>query len=217
MDSLSQDTTIPQIPPPSKPPPVSRLTQLRAWLHTRPGRITLLSTIFVLGIIVGVAGVLLYALSISADQQPLDTPAAPQNGSIVVQVSNAYISQVVQKNLQSSGMPGKVQNVHVQLVHNGPMTVTGDDVLTVLGVNTTKHFTILLQPFIQACQLHVRVLRADLSGIPVTGFVATFEEQINQQLQVKASNLPKGFLYCTVGVRTEPQAMFVTYSATPVG
>ena len=162
-------------------------------------------------------GVLLYILSISADQQPLSLPSTPQTGSIIVQVSSTYISQIVQKIIQSAGLPGKVQNIHVQLAHNQAIKVTGDDVVSVLGINTIRHFTILLQPYIQLCQLHVHVLRADLGGIPVTGFVATFEGKINQQLQVKVSNLPQGFLYCTVGVHTESNAVFIVYSATPVG
>lgn len=219
MDSISQQTTIPQMPPPNpgKPPRSPRLDQLRSWLRTRPGRITSLSILFVLGIILGISGVLFYILSIASDQQALSLPTTPRTGSIVVQVSSGYISQVVQKNIQSAGLPGQVQNVHVQLAHNQPMTVTGDDVFTVLGISTTRHFTILLQPYIQLCQLHVHVLRADMNGIPVTGFVASFEGKINQQLQVKVSNLPQGFLYCTVGAHTESNALFITYSATPVG
>jgi len=48
----------------------------------------------------------------------------------------------------------------------------------------------------------------------VTGFVQSFESRINQQLQQKPSGLPKGFQYCTTGVRTTPAGMFITYSAT---
>lgn len=219
MDSISQQTTLPQVTPPQPvmPPRKPRLSQLRAWLRTRAGRITSLSMLFLLGIIVGIMGVFLYLLSISSDQQALSLPSTPQTGTIVVQVSSTYISQVVQKNIQSAGLPGKVQNIHVQLAHNQAITVTGDDVITILGINTTRHFTILLQPYIQLCQLHIHVLRADMNGIPVTGFVASFEGKINQQLQVKVSNLPQGFLYCTVGVRTESNALFIIYSATPVG
>ena len=54
------------------------------------------------------------------------------------------------------------------------------------------------------------------AGIPVTGFVQSFESHINQQLQEKPSGLPKGFQYCTTGVRTTPAGMFITYSATPI-
>lgn len=219
MDSLSRPTTIPQMPPPNtnRPPSGSRLAQVRAWLRTRPGRIVSLSVFLLIGILLGILGVLLYVFSISADQQPLSLPAAPQTSSIVVQVSSIYISQVVQRNIQSAGLPGKVQNIHVQLAHNQAIKVTGDNVVTVLGIDTVRHITILLQPYIQDCQLHVHVLHADLGGIPVTGFVATFEGKINQQLQVKVSNLPQGFQYCTVGVHTESNAVFIIYSATPVG
>src|SRR2546426_677611 len=55
-----------------------------------------------------------------------------------------------------------------------------------------------------------------LSGIPITGFVSNFESQLNQQLESGPSNLPKGFVYCKTSVRTDPQGVYITISATPV-
>lgn len=218
MDSIRQ-TPPRQWIPPEEPDDTSRVKRIflriRSWLGTRPGRITLLSIVFLLGFVLGIAALLFYALSISSNSIAVVTSPSPQTGSIVVQVSNTYISELIQKNVQSAGLPGKVQNVHVSLAHNSPIIVTGDDVFTLLGVPVTRQFTIELQPYVTLCQLHMHVLHADLGGIPVTGFVSTFEGQINQQLQVKVSNLPQGFVYCTSGVRTETQGMFIIYSATP--
>lgn len=216
----SPKSTVTRRLPPDEPTqplvPRSRFTRLRKWFTTRPGRIALLSGTFLVGLLAGILAVLLYAFTISFDSQPINAPTSSQPTSIIAQVSSTFISQLVGKNLQSAGLPGKVQNVHVNLAHNSPITVTGDDVVTILGISSARHFTILLQPYVQACQLHIHVLRADFSGIPITGFVTSFEGQINKQLQVNISNLPKGFLYCTTGVRTESSAMYITYSATPV-
>ncbi len=113
-------------------------------------------------------------------------------------------------------MPGTVKNVQVQLAQNGQINVFGDDVLDVVGIPVTKHFKLTLQPYISSCQLKVHVIHADLSGIPVTGFVANFENQINQQLVVNLSKLPGGFTYCATSVHTAVQNLVVTYSAHPI-
>ena len=179
----------------------------------------LLGLALVVGIALGAGGVLSYFLSISGDRQIQTPPAVtlPGNsGAIVVQASSTYITQLIRKNIANSGLPGDVKNVQVKLVHKGPITVTGDDQFSFLGVNITRHFSLQVQPVVNACQLEVHVVRADLESIPVTGFVSTFEGQINQQLHVDTSNFPNGFKYCLTDVHTEPQGLFATYSATPV-
>ncbi len=75
--------------------------------------------------------------------------------------------------------------------------------------------TITLQLSSVACQPHVTVIHADLNGIPVTGFVALFESQLNQQLQPQQSGLPTGFIYCMTGVQTQTNEVVLVYSTTP--
>src|SRR5947207_13311660 len=116
MDSLSQTPPQQWIPPegPKGTPSVKgSFTQLGSWLGTRPGRITLLGIVFLLGIVIGIAAIFLYVLSIAGDASPILVQPSPQSGAIVVQVSNAYISQLIQKNVQSAGLPETVQNIHV--------------------------------------------------------------------------------------------------------
>jgi hypothetical protein len=86
-----------------------------------------------------------------------------------------------------------------------------------MGFMVTNHVTVQLQPVIRACQLQVSITHADLANIPVTSFVSSFEDRINQQLSnnSKSSSLPQGFVYCVTNVHTEPSGVFVTYSATP--
>lgn len=215
MDSTSR--TLPEQPlPPSLPPPRSVFLQrLYAWLRTRNGRILLPIIMFLFGMLLGLGSLLIYALAISHDANLLPVTTQP-TGAITVQVSPTYIAEVAQQNLSTSGMPGTVQNVQASMTRGGPLIITGNDQISLLGLSVSKPFTIQLQPYVSACQLQVHILHADLNGIAITGLVSTFENQINQELRVKVSELPSGFTYCTVGVRTDPQALFVIYSAIPI-
>lgn len=206
------------VPPPVREPtpPRRRPARSRSWLGSRTGRIVLPSVALLLGILIGSGGLLLYALSIAGEGKVLVTPLPPSGADIVVQVGPAYITHLVDRNIRSSDLPGDVSNVRVQLARGDQMTITGDDQLGVLGVAVTRHFTVVVQPAVGGCQLQMHILRADMGGIPVTGFVATFEGKINQDLKVNPDGLPKGFTYCTVAVRTDPKGMFVTYSAKPI-
>jgi hypothetical protein len=192
------------------PAPGPRPTQRHTW-----SRFLLFAGTFLLGVVVGGAVLLLSALSISNDNQPLPSSTSSENGAITVQVRDTYIAQIVKKNLSSSDLPGTISNVQVTLGHDGQMTVTGDDQLQVLGIGTTKHFRVLLQILAHSCQFQVHVLRADLEGIPVTGFVSLFESQVNGQLQAASSSLPSGFEYCATEVTTKSHELVVTYSVRP--
>jgi hypothetical protein len=141
----------------------------------------------------------------------------PGDASIVVQFSPTYLSQIVTKEVSQASIPGSLKNIQVTMAHNAPITISGDDQMGFMGFEVTKHITIQLQPVIRACQLQVRITSAALSGIPVTFFVSSFEQRINQPLSnsINRSSLPQGFTYCVTNVRTETNGIFVTYSATP--
>ena len=204
---------------PSRKP---RLARTRSWLRSPSGRVIMPGIAFVLGLGVGVVALLLYALSLSTEGRVLVTPLPPPGGDIIVQVGPAYITRLVDRNLRNSGLPGNVENVRVSLadrdhIHSAQMTITGDEKIGALGIGATRPFTIVVQPFLRACQLQVHVLHADFGGVTVTGFAATFEGQIDQQLEMKPGGLPAGFQYCATNVRTKPQGLFLTYSAMPIG
>ncbi len=199
---------------PQLPPPKSRFANIRAWLRTRTGRMVVPSATLLLGILLGVLGILLYALAISGDQPPIVTSPPPSTGNIIVQADTTYLTHLVEQNLRTSGMPGDISNVRVSLVSGAQMTITGNDRFSLLGIGVTRQFTLVVQPYVSACNLQMRVIHADVSDIPVTGLAHTFESSINAQLR-GTSPLPQGFTYCVTGVRTEPGGMFITYSATP--
>jgi len=184
----------------------------RGPLRLLAGRIVIPVVTFLLGIVVGVIAIVLYALSISGHGHVLSTPSSPQSSDLIVQVGPAYITHIVDSNLRAAGVVN-ASNVQVTLGHGDQMTISGDYQL-IFGLS--RHFTLVLQPLIASCQLKVHVLEADLGGIPITVFVASFENQINSQIQSKPLNLPAGFQYCETSVRTDPQGLYVTISAKPV-
>jgi len=173
-----------------------------------------------LGIVLGVTGLLLYASTIATEGQVVVSPLPPPGNDIIAQVSPAYISRVVQNSLSTSGLPGNIQNVRVQLndsdlAQSVQVTTTADDQVGVAIFQMTSHVTMVTQLFVQNCKLQANVLHGDFGGIPVTKFLKSFEGQINEQLQFKTNELPSNFTYCITGVRSKPDSLFVTLSATP--
>lgn len=219
MDSLEHPTIkLPPEPEPHSPVPVLRrlLSRLRSWLRSRTGRVVFPIVTFVIGMLTTLLIVLLVASSLGGDRAVVNNPTV-SGGDIVIEIGTGYISHLVAQNLQTAGLPGTVKNVQVTLASGDQITVQGDDQFSLLGLNFTRQFTVNLEPYTSNCQLQVRVTHADLSGIPVTSFIADFEGQINDQLRVNTSSLPSGFSYCDVGARTTPSGLFITYSAVPVG
>src|SRR5437763_16482284 len=85
------------------PLPGSRPPKRHPWL--RP---LLFVGTFLLGLIVGGAAVLFYALSIASEGQLISSSASSGSEAIMVQVSSTYIAQLIEKNIRSAGMPGTV-------------------------------------------------------------------------------------------------------------
>jgi hypothetical protein len=188
--------------------------KLRAWLRTRTGRITLPIFTWLVGLLLGF--VILLLMVVGGDGQLHSVPNNSAAGEIVVEANRAFLTDLTMQNLKTSGIPGTVKNVQVTLKNGDQMTVTGDDEFSLLGIGMVRNFTLVLQPYVTSCVLQMHVIHADVGGIPITGFVETFESNINTQLRTKPTGLPTGFTYCTVRVRTETEGMFVSYSATPV-
>lgn len=168
-----------------------------------------------LGIIVGVLPFLLIFLLGGQDRAAVPSTPSSNKDAVVVRLSKTFLSQLIQKKANFSNVPGTVSNVQVSQIQQNSITITADDQVGMLGITTTKRFTLVLQPMVSNCAVHMRVLHADLQGVPVTNIAASFEDQINQQMSQTSASLPNGFIYCATGVSTEAQAIIVSYSATP--
>ncbi|GAC1567997.1 MAG: hypothetical protein NVS3B14_15780 [Ktedonobacteraceae bacterium] len=193
--------------------PRQRFARLRSWLRSRSGRIIIPLVALLLGIMIGLVSLILYGLS--GDRQVAGLQA-PGKGDITVELDRAFITDIVSMNIGASGMPGTVKNVQVDLASGDLVTINADDEFSLLGFGVTKHFTIVVQPYVTNCLLQTRIVHVELSGIPVTGFVQLFTSNLNQELLKKPTGLPQGFTYCTTGVHTQPSGLFITYSATPI-
>jgi hypothetical protein len=189
-----------------------RFARVRGWLRSRTGRVLIPLAALLVGIALGITAIFFFGESGAG---PIIFVPASSKGDIIVEADKSFITQLVTKNLNSSGMPGQIQSVNVNLTQGSQMMVSGVDVFSILGVNVTRPFTFVVQPYVSSCLLKIHIVHADFSNIPVTRFTQNFESQINQQVQKKPEGLPSGFQYCTTGVRTEPAGMFVTYTATP--
>ena len=189
-----------------------RFARVREWLRSRTGRVLIPLITLLVGIALGITALL---LSGESGVGPIIVVPASSKGDIIVEADRSFITQLVTKNLISSGMPGQIQNVNVNLTQGSQMMVSGEDVFSILGIHVIRPFTFIVQLYVSSCVLKIHIVHADFSNIPVTRFAQSFENQINQQLQKKPEGLPSGFQYCTTGVRTEPVGMFVTYTAIP--
>ena len=164
----------------------------------------------------GILATLFYILFGAHDRALLQASSATQPSSLTVQVSSTYLTQLVSRRLKTSGIQGDISNVQVTLANDNSIQITGQDRFSLFFVSVTRPFTVTLQAYTQSCQPRVRLLHADFSDIPVTNFAQNYEDQINQEIQLKASDLPEGFTYCAVSTHTQANALSIVYSATPM-
>lgn len=182
----------------------------------RPLRITSVLLTFLIGIVVGVAAVLLIILANSGTNLPIVTPPS-EAGNITAQVDAALISPIAKQSLVQAGIPGKISNIQVTLANGAEMNITGQYQYTVLNISITQHFTVAFQPGVHACRLQIHIIKADFGSIPVTGFATIFEKTINQKMQdAIPSTIENGkYALCMVGVHTRPGSITVNFTVTP--
>ena len=185
-------------------------------VRTRRGRPLLSFLLFLLGIMLGILATLFFILFVAHDRTLIHTTSSSQPSSLTVQISSTYLTQLVSGKLKTSGLPGDISNVQVVLTNNNLIQVNGTDNVSVFGIGSiSAPFSLTLQPYTQSCQSKVRLIHADLGNIPVTDFTQNYEDQINQAIQLKSSDLPTGFTYCATSVHTQSDALSIVYSATP--
>src|SRR5437868_11016599 len=116
MDSQRRTVKLAPEPAPQKP------RRILPWHLIVP------SITFLLGIVLALMAIALYALVISANGSALSTPQPPHSSDIVVQAGPAYITQLVDRGLRKSGMVN-ASNVQVTLQSGDRMIINGDDQL----------------------------------------------------------------------------------------
>jgi len=160
--------------------------------------------IFFIGLIVGMLILSISLLSIGGSNAPLPVAATTnQSGNTIVHVDSTVLVPLVEKGWQQSNTPGSISQVQVQFVAGDLMTITGTYQISMFGISLTRPFSIQVQPMAEKCSPQLHILHVSFSGIPITGFIASFEKNINQQLQQIAQSLAVKFTYCLTGMRTD--------------
>jgi hypothetical protein len=183
---------------------------------TSPTQLPLALLTFLIGIVVGVAAVLLIILANSGTNSPLVVPSS-KPGNITAEVDATLIDPIAEQSLQQAGIPGKISNIQVTFAEGAEMTITGQYQYSVLNIPVTQHFTIVLQPAAGACKLQLHIIKANYGGIPATSFATIFEKTINQRLQdAIPSTIENGkYSICMVGVHTHPNSVTINFVVTP--
>src|SRR5690242_1209555 len=120
-----------QPPPPSLPPQKEvressykvLFERIREWLRCRTGRILVPIITLLVGIVLGIAGIFLFGESGAG---PIIVVPITSRGNIIVEADSSFITQLVKKNLNNSGLPGQVQNVTVNLIEGDQMIIRGE-------------------------------------------------------------------------------------------
>ncbi len=142
-----------------------RFARVRGWLRSRKGRVLIPLITLVVGIVFGIGAVFLFG---DSGVGPIIVVPASSKGDIIVEADKSFITQLVRKNLNSSGMPGQIQNVNVNLTQGSQMMVSGEDEFTILGIQVIRPFTFTVQIYASSCVLKIHIVNADFSNIPVT-------------------------------------------------
>ena len=216
--SISKITTPPAEPSAPQPEPPAPAAPVPSPAKKRhPLRIALALLTFIIGIVVGIAAVLLLILAMSGTNPPITT-SPPQPGNITIQADATLIGPIAEKSLQDAGIPGKITNLQVQFDPGDQMTITGSYQYDVLSVSVTQNITIVLQPYVDSCNLQVHIIQANYGSIPVTGFASIFEKQINDKLQqaIPSTVLKGSYALCLSSVNTQTGSIILAFSATPL-
>ncbi len=184
-------------------------------VRTRRGNPLLSFLLFLLGIMLGILATLFFIVFAAHDRAAIQTTSSTQSSSLTIQISSTYLTQLASGKLKTAGLPGDISNVQVVLTGDNQIQVSGEDSINLVITSVTRPFTLILQPYTQSCQPKVHLIHADLGDIPVTDFAQNYEDQINQDIQLKSSDLPSGFNYCATSVHTQSNALSIVYTATP--
>lgn len=179
--------------------------------------ILLYAALLLIGIVLGAIGMLLFQLSIGGTRSPVPVTLTPvASGNVTVHADQSAIIPLLQNSVQAIDLPanGSVSNVQIQFVNGNEMNITGDYQVSVLGVPVSQPFTLDTQLIVDNCQVQVRVLQANFSGISVTGLVSLFEDSINQKLAqlIPQNNLPGNIEFCLINIATDAQGVTATFS-----
>lgn len=168
--------------------------------------------VFFIGFLLGILILSLFLFSLGGSNAPLPTSSpGKSSGNVIVHVDSTILVPLIEKGWQQSNIPGSISQVQVQFTAGDLMTITGKYQYTVLGiVSITEPFSVQIQPVAQNCYPQLHVVKGSISGISITSFITSFQNNINQQLQQTVKSMPVTFTYCLISLRTDSSGLIAT-------
>lgn len=158
--------------------------------------------LFLLGLALGVAGTLAYAVFASPAEPATVSAPLPANAPITLTFSDSFLTAVLRRSVISSagGAPG------LAIPASGLRAELRDDVIVVhatvdvLGRPTES--TAILRPVLRDGGLAIDVVETNLGDLPVPGF----ENVLGQQINARLASLMEGMPVTFTGVKVTREA-----------
>lgn len=156
--------------------------------------------IFVLGIVLGVAGTVAYGMFVATGPGPAPMAVAT-HAPVTITLDESFLTAVMQRaiaNTPAASMPGvDVQKTRVRAELRGDLIVAHASV-NVLGAPTEG--TVSMRPVLRNGRLAIDVVDTNLGSIGLPALDQLLDQQINARLQPLLDGLP----VTVTGVGVEP-------------
>jgi uncharacterized protein YpmS len=180
---------------------------------------TMRFVLFLLGLVLGVAGTLAYAMFASAPAAPTVARPIADDAPITVTLGKPFLDALLQRTvLDLPGVGATPTDLHVEF-RDGTISVFAD--IDVLG-RSARGETVL-KPVLRDGRLRVEVVETNLGAIPLPAIERVIEDRINARVRSLLAGIPVTFTGATVdhvrGVvvacRVDPRALDERTARTP--
>jgi hypothetical protein len=150
--------------------------------------------LFLFGLVLGVAGTLVYAMFGSSTEPPVATQPPEQDAPITLVFGKPFLDAMLDRTAVDLPGPGAPPtDLQVEL-RDGTLAVIAE--VEVLG--KTARGEAVVKPVIRDGKLRVDVVETNVGEIPLPAIEKTIEDQLNTRLRVLLSGLPVEFTGATV-------------------
>jgi hypothetical protein len=141
--------------------------------------------LLVLGIALGVAGTLAYAMFAPTAEVPVAHPL-PANPAITITLGESFLTEIMQRTaLEAPGVSVPRTQLRVELRDD---TIVVHANVEVLGQPTDG--TAVLRPVLRGDRLQIDVVETNLGSMPLPAFEQVLDKQINARIQSLLQGMP---------------------------
>jgi hypothetical protein len=150
--------------------------------------------LFLLGLLLGVAGTLAYAMFAGAPAAQTVTQPPADDAPVTVTLGKPFLDGLLQRTvLELPGVGATPADLHVEL-RDGTIAVLAD--IDVMGRNARGET--VLKPVLRDGRLRVEVVETNLGAIPLPAMERVIEDRINTRLRALLAGIPVTFTGVTV-------------------